>query len=244
MTNNNKNFSKVTVIGDSLSLPRPSDDVYIDDIYPTLLGMLKDVIVFNRSKKSADTELFLESEQLYYDIKYANSHYFIIHLGICDCSPRIFTKKEKRILSFLSEIPFVSPSVNKYITSKSAKRLHHTKNRQIQNVSPQEFASNYRKIIENIFESNPAKKIFFINIANPGEYLTSRSHNIASIVDKYNDIISELHNEIKDRSFLIDINAFTKKFPETILSDGHHLNKTAHQFIFQSLEKHLYEQKT
>jgi len=225
-------LKKLTILGDSLALPRPEDGIVVDDIYSTKLAALPDMIVFNKAKISADTSLFLEAEQLYYDIYYSNSEYFILHLGICDCSPRLFTKKEKKFLSALIEIPMFTKRVNTYINNKSKERLYHTKNRMIQNVPINDFKKNYIRIIEEIKKSNPVKKIFLINIAVPGEGLIKKSYNIQHLVDNYNKIIHEISIQYNSITKLIDVNTFTSKDSNFILKDGHHINKKVHKFIY------------
>jgi len=155
--------TKITILGDSLSLPRPSEGIAIDDTYPLKLSQSDKLIILNKSKVSADTEFFLESQQLYYDIRYSNSQYFIIHLGICDCSPRLFTKKEKKLFSILEDYSLFAKWINFYIAKKSKERLYYTKERQIQNVPLHKFQTNYVQIIEEIFKYNLTLIIFVVS---------------------------------------------------------------------------------
>ena len=230
---------KITILGDSLTLPRPGDGVNIDDPYPLKISQSGKLIVLNKSQISADTDLFLENQQVHYDIRYANSQYFILHLGICDCSPRIFTKKEKKLLVVFEDIPLLKRLINLYIAQKSKKRLYYTKRRQIQNVSIDRFGKNYSNLINEILKYNSLKKIYIVNILQPSDALISRSFGLDKLVKLYNAKIDEICKTYSAHIHLIDLYAYTKENPGIILNDGHHFNKQGHDFIYQQIIKNI-----
>lgn len=233
-------FSKITILGDSSQAPRPENGVMIDDTYPLLLANIGDYIVLNKSKISADTSFFLTNESLTYDIKYAKSTYFIINLGICDCSPRIFTSKQRKLLEAFAQYSVFNKLIMAYISKMSKNRLYFTKKHQIQNVSVAQFRSNIEKIISEIKLHNEAKKIFIINIIEPSSELAERSFGLKSNISIYNQCLLDICALHKDITHLIDINSFTKQNPEVVTQpDGHHYDKRGHKFIYQKIRHAL-----
>ncbi len=230
-------MNKITILGDSTTLPRPQDGVTIDDTYPLLLA--EHAVVLNKSAISADTDYFLESRQLHYDIKYANSEYFVLNLGICDCSPRIFTKREKKLIDLLLDFKATNCLARYYLNRLSQNRLHHTKKRQIVNVQLNRFEQNIREIIKTISDSNPIKTIFIVNVLDPSAELDARSYGLKNLVSQYNQVLSDIANSSDTLVKIVDIYSFTKEKPETITPDGHHFKKEGHAFVYNEISKQL-----
>lgn len=227
----------ICCIGDSLSLPRSADELECKDVYWMQLQQTEDIAVYPFVRKSMDTEHFINEEGgLYYAIKYAPSDYYIILLGIVDCSPRLFSKRQKSLLKLLEGIG-MSKIANRYVKHNSKRRMYFTKKRQIVNVSLHKFEENYNKIIEAMQVNNP-KKIICTTIAYPGEYLTTRSYGILDNIINYNNVIGGFMKKY-DNVELIDLFNFTKENLECILADGHHINKIGHNFIYSELRKIL-----
>lgn len=231
-------FTKIAILGDSLALPRPGDGLCVDEIYPTLLAMEPGFLVFTKAKSSADTDFHTEAEQIYHGIKYLDCDYHIVHLGICDCSPRIFTKFEKTFLQMMIETKVLARLAHIVIGLRSRARMYHTKRRMIQCVPIARFRANMAKIIGTALENPALKKIILINIAAPGPHLTERSYGVAGIIDQYNRAIAEIAaSYAPGRVEVIDMHDFTTRNPGCILKDGHHVDASAHRFVHDAVLK-------
>lgn len=232
--------SKITILSDSLARCRPLENQFWEDVYPGLLALDNRFFVFDKSKISADSSVFLERENLYFDIKYANSEYFILHLGICDLSPRLFTKKQKLLMKLLEDYPFASRIINRWIAYKSKHRLQLTKEKKKQNVNIDDYEKNIREIAREIRESNPKlRKIFFVNVLHPGLYLIEKNHGILDEIAKYNQKINNICNDHRDICVCIDLYRYTCENKDVVLEDGHHLNNKGHFFIYNEIQKHI-----
>jgi hypothetical protein len=95
---------RIVIISDSSAQVRPEEGMLWQDVYPGMLCLHDFFTVIDHSETSVDTSHFLESRNLHYEIKWADADYFVVHLGICDLSPRLFTKQQKLLLEYLSKI--------------------------------------------------------------------------------------------------------------------------------------------
>ena len=95
----NKNI--ITILGDSLALHRIDEGIEIFDTYELLLKeMLGNKFhIINKSRRGNTTNNQVGKQYLYDEVLYTHASYVIIHLGICDCAPRIISKKEFFILN-------------------------------------------------------------------------------------------------------------------------------------------------
>ncbi|MBU6234692.1 MAG: SGNH/GDSL hydrolase family protein [Alphaproteobacteria bacterium] len=230
-----KDIIKVAVIGDSLALTRPTEGLPVENIYPTKLAMHQNIVVFNRGKSNADTDYFVEAEQLYHSIRNLECDYYVIHLGICDCSPRIFSKTEKIVLQLVASLPYIGKLSRAWIGVKSRARMYHTKRRRIQNVTAKNYRTNLLKILETIRESKKVRKVILLNIAAAGPHLTERSYGVAELISQYNDVLATVALENKDIVTVVDVHTYSKSAPERVLPDGHHVDHVTHDYIYKAV---------
>ena len=148
-------MTRISIIGDSLSMPRPDNGVDYNDTYSSLLSK-KGFDVVDRSRRSNDTNLQSIRQHVVDDILYINPDIVIVLLGIMDCAPRIFTKIESRLLNLL-------PNSIKVLIIKflSKHRYFITKHRRISYVDQSSFRSNLENIISSVKIDN--RKIILIN---------------------------------------------------------------------------------
>ncbi len=231
----------LTILGDSLSLRRAENEIFEKDIYSFLLQekIKNTIFIINKSQANNTSEIQNSFESFICNIKGAQSRFFVIQLGIVDCAPRLFKKRTKQILDLLSGIPIIRNLSSYYIKYKSANRLKITKRKLIREVSPKQFDSNIRSIIEKIKNNNPIKKIWLINIAYPGDYLQNRSFGIIEIINEYNAILEKIRKDNKTLIDIIDVYSFTSSNPSFILPDGHHITVDVHKFIASEIYKHF-----
>jgi len=85
----------ITILGDSLDMPRLNENILYKDTYAYKLDSLlgNDYLVINRSRRANTILEQANRQNINDDILSSESEYFIIHLGIVDCAPRLFSKK-------------------------------------------------------------------------------------------------------------------------------------------------------
>lgn len=214
---------------------RPSENVPYSYTSNYLLS-LDDNIVIDRSIRAATTENFVVpgTEEDFYDY---DSSFFVLQVGICDCSRRVFKKYEKALLHFMNNLPIlwrVSTKISNYVREK---RYLFTKLRQIQNVPLENYKININKIIDNILKKNPnLEKIIIVNILSPGPLMLKKSYKILDNVRDYNLFLSSLPNN-NNKVHILDLYSFTKDNPQYVLKDGHHFTKEVHCFIYSQISR-------
>jgi lysophospholipase L1-like esterase len=211
-------------------MPSPDEiecPIYYQDTYPSLLENFLGVKVINRGRRSNTTKEQIIDQFVYDDILFLNSRFIIIHLGICDCAPRLFSKRFGKY--FVNNI---RPKIfqRKFIKFFSDNRYLFTKYFLIQDVNRFDFKKYLDFLLETIVLSG--SEPILINIAQTSAKNESRSYMFNSKIIEYNQIILEL--SLKYKVPLIDI--YKESISNSILlSDGIHLNKIGHRFIFQEL---------
>lgn len=216
------NRETILILGDSNCVPRIEDNIYYKDIFPSML--VNHFNVINRSRRGNDTFIQTEDLNISDDIKGFNHiDYCIINLGLVDYAPRLFKRKEQKILSYLPSF------ISSYIIKKFSKnRMKITKLRNINYVNIIEFERNYQKIIDSI---GKVKKIILIKIIHPSEKLIKKSYDIEDKVKLYNNMIEKL--AFKNNLLLIDPNNFDCH--DIFLDDGIHFKNNIHTLLYKNI---------
>lgn len=219
--------NRVVILGDSLAMPRPDEGVGYEDTYSYLI--FKDISkwgwvgeVINRSKRANDTQYQAHFQNIADDILLLQPTHTIIHLGICDCAPRLFKKLEQKILN---KIPMKIR--DKIISFFSKRRKLVTKFRQITYVDIKSFEKNLLHIINNAKSVN--SKIVLIGIKDTSKENIEKSYKFKEKIDSYNEIIKKiaLANQIE----IIDANTFSGG----LLSGGIHIDKYMHKYLYEKI---------
>src|SRR5260221_3443319 len=119
----------MTILADSLALVRPEEGIYLKDLYSYKLqerfaGRLYAINhgrVGNHSRYENDSVAFV------YHISAEGSQFFCIHLGIVDCTPRLFSEGQKVFLSALSGSKLWGGLTRAFIRRRSNKRYELTR---------------------------------------------------------------------------------------------------------------------
>ncbi|MDC1317697.1 SGNH/GDSL hydrolase family protein [Flavobacteriaceae bacterium] len=227
----------ITILGDSLSMARIEDGISYKDTYSYLLSeyLKKDYLVLNKSKRGNTTKNQINPQNIYDDIITTNSNFFIIQIGIVDCSPRIITMKEKVILRYL----FSEKIQNIYIGFKSKYRRFITRNFPKTYVSLDNFNDNYKLLIQTILKQTAVKKIVLINISDTNNINKYRSYGFENNIISYNQVISKLQKKFKSKVELIDLFSISKN-NNIILDDGIHISPDAHIVLANEIKKVLF----
>jgi hypothetical protein len=230
----NNSPHKIVLIADSLAMVRPTENISFNDTYAFKLAK-EGYVVIDRSYRASTTESVLKVTT--WDMFCLDSDYYILHLGVCDCAPRIFKPWEYKILDFMNCFSVLSRISNFLYHHLSSKRYYYTQKRNIQNVSYNDFCVNMQKIISLIRENNKNnKKIIINNIISPGSHWLKKSFRVLELVQLYNDFLYKLQQDFDD-IHIVDLFSFTSKNPHYVLSDGHHISKEVHDFICSEIVK-------
>jgi hypothetical protein len=229
----------VTILADSLAMPRP--ELSYSDLYPYKLSILLggDFLVVNKARRN-NTVVEQASETgpgyLVEEVSYMKeSSYFVVHIGIVDCAPRIFSRREHATLERL-------PAIGKPIINfKSAHRRFFTKHFPKVYVEKDDFRSHLDLLINTIANKTSAEKVFIINIADTNEENKSRSFGFSNNLKEYNSIIADVSKKYNDKVDVFDLYSKTKEIPALVWEDGIHIKKEAHQMIAEYLGKKILE---
>ena len=150
--------------------------------------------------------------------------YVIIHLGICDCAPRIISKKEFFILN-----NFIPNKIKTfYINLKSNNRHFFTKYFPKVHVNIEQFETNMSLLIYSILKTKEIKKIFLISICDTNNENKHKSYNFELNIKIYNNILDQFKDNNKIN--LIDMYHLSQKI-NLMTDDGIHISKLGHKVI-------------
>lgn len=199
------------------------------------LGNIKYTIV-DFPQRARDTESLKFVQVSSESIPFSNPSIVIRQLGIVDCAPRIFSKKESKILKkyFLLTklrniiINFRKRKKEKILNRASLKKVH---------VSPSNFKNNLIDFIEKIKSINLSVKITLILIVGHFAYLENKAKGYSENINLFNSIIAEI-GTLKSYPVLND---FPSKMNDAkyYKSDGYHLNQKGHNFIANGIHQWL-----
>jgi acyl-CoA thioesterase I len=223
----------IVILGDSLALMRSKEGILEKDTYAYKLQ--KNYVVINKSKHGNAT--FKQLKKIKKDIPKKDVCFIIIQLGIVDCSPRIFTHSQRKILSGIEL--FSKRIVQYYIKKKSINRYEKTKQKKIQYTKISDYKNNMQEIINFINKNTEYKKIFLINIAHPTKMIIEKNFDIKNIINKYNGILNNFKNK---KVNVIDLNSYTKQNPDGLLVDEH-ISIKSHDFIVNSISNKINKMK-
>lgn len=232
------NLQIITIVGDSLSISGDIKHFSYKDTYAFKLQSLLNparyhVVLRSRIRNTVVTESF--KENLYNDILYSDSKYVILHLGIVDCAPRLFSMTGEKILHVCTMSPVLKSPAGLLIKFKSRYRRFFTKYFPKTYVSKEKFEGTYKFILQQIRAVTKPKRVFIINIADTNEKNKTRFFGFEKNIREYNGILSNLVLENADLCTLIDFFSLTKKYGNLLVKDGVHLTKRGHELLSRLL---------
>lgn len=228
---------RILIFSDSLGRPRPnineSEKTEYEEVYGYLLKKyFKDdevEIIYIESLDSRDAIHW--SERM---IAFKRPDLVVIHLGINDCSPRIFSKNSRSIVfnSFFRKL--TNDIILKFI-GKFRKQIIKYIVRNKVYVGSIEFEQNILKICSDIKLYNSKCNFIGIGIAYRRAFLENRSPGGACNIDIYNRIIKKIFGKN-----YIDINRILGLNPENnLISDGIHLTRESHKALFEAVKDQI-----
>lgn len=216
---------RIVIIGDSLALPRPEEGVRYDDTYPHLLGTwLEGFEVIARNRRANDSSLQARADNLSEDITCLEPDILIIHLGIVDCAPRLFSKTEQRIINVLPPVlrkPIIDfASRHRYLITRLFRKVY---------VDRAAFRANIERLVDAAADAGAVPIV--VSIADTNESNKQRSYNLENNIRDYNEVLSEIAK--RHGIGLVDVNA--PDSADRLLPDGIHLTVNGNCLLAQSL---------
>ena len=219
------NKKRIVILGDSLGMPTGIGELEYENTYPYLLQLiLNDYEIISRNRRTNDTKKQLSKQNIFDDIEMLKPEYLVVHLGIVDCAPRVFTRTERAILKILPKIlssliiKFISKY--RYIITKTVQKVYTTKN---------VFEYNLEKFVE--ISKNSRMKLIFISILDTNDENKRKSYNFKKNIIEYNEIMEKVCKTNK-------IKLIKYSYPNNfLLNDGIHINKEGSKFIADELKK-------
>ena len=226
----------INVIADSLAIPRSKEGVPYEKTYPYLIQksvMKNEIYVANNAKRAETTESAVDP---FSSIHYIKSDYALIQIGIVDCTPRLFSKRQQFWVSIIRPRTLQQEIIKFFSKHRYFFTKHFPKNY----VDIESFEKCYRKLIQHLID-NGTTRIGVVNICQTGDEGRSRYYNYESIIKEYNDVVQKLVDEFS-QCFLIDIYSETIKDHETfMLKDGQHISAEGNEFIAGEFLKNIAE---
>lgn len=223
---------RILVVADSLGLPRNENGMRVryESTYPYLLGKKNinyDIVNFSsRSKTIVDAMNELDEVLLY------DADCIILQIGIVDCAPRTFLKKEKLIVSKLP-----SKIRTRFIEFRKKKR-ENTKTDSLSKVyvRPKDFKKNYLELITRLKRGNVDLKIIIIPIIGYLKGLEMKSKGFSRNIIMYNEILSAIVNETGSSVVQTDLFFDSENY---FVDDYYHLSEFGHDVLTQEILKYL-----
>jgi acyl-CoA thioesterase I len=232
---------KIAILADSLALPREDvgGDEMLEVTYPFLLDQslrrqfgAAAPIIFERGMRRRTIEYVLDewNEQ----IELRKPDVVIIHVGIVDCAPRVFLRREA---SFVANIKFG------WLRDRIFKFTHDHRRAIVQfrrkvYVPLPRFERLVQQVVQKARESD-VRSLVFINIIRPPDSVEERSPGFQNNGIAYNRVLQEQtrHPFVS----LIDLNRLVHEEggSEPLMVDGIHLNERGHLLLARELEKHV-----
>lgn len=233
---------RLLFIADSLGLPRPampsydSHAVTYDQTYPHLLYLdLKKV----EQRGQFQLEMILNAERARTMPKAADywkgegslflPTIVVVHIGIVDCAPRVFTPMEHYLVSKIKPIGLQKKILN-FVSKHRRKRIL---------ARPKVYTTlnNFETAASRIAQScaQAGIRLGFVSIAPTNEVLAYRSPGIVENIIKYNQVLQKVAYNW-DASY-IDLHAALshRSSDEYLLGDGHHLDFQGHVILAELL---------
>ena len=229
----------INILGNSLALASPKQGLFYRDTYAFRLGRdlgLENTVV-NRARRNMTVVEQIRDINAEDDIHYIQADYHIVHLGIVDCAPRLFTRGDQRLLGVMPfrRIIIRFASKHRFFLTKIFPKVY---------VRKDVFARKYRDLLEAILQKTPTKKIFLINLAATKPRNIGRSYGIERNIQDYNAFIAGIASEIPDRVRLIDLFAMTQVDPSLVFDDGIHLTAKGHEVLAETISRLITDNET
>jgi acyl-CoA thioesterase I len=231
---------RIVVLGDSMPMPRVEgiDCVWWEQTWPYLLqehlishGFNDEVINCSSRSRTVDS---LCGEDFNEHIIFKRPDVLILELGVVDCAPRIFSKKEKKILN---SYPIPGRLRDWIIKWRTAHRKEIIRRNPLKKIytPPNRFVKYLYDFSGKLsLVKNEARLIVLPIIADYAS-MEIKSPGYTKNAIMYNKILHDWSHNI-GATFIDEITFLHRNGEESIFgSDGYHLNITGHSIIAESI---------
>ena len=231
---------KIVVMADSLAMAREGEtNVKYETTYPYLLDQslrrrlrFEAPMVIERGMRRRTIEYVLDEWYELVDLR--KTDVVVVHVGIVDCAPRVFLRRERQFVENLRP-GFLRRSILDYV---------HRHRRAVVNmrkkvyVPPERFNALVGQVMAKA-KASELRSLVIVNIITPPAEMDERSPGFIRNVGIYNEIL-RTHAEANG-AHLIDIDRLIKEAGgvEQLTVDGIHINEAGHKMLAQEIEKHV-----
>jgi len=231
---------KIVVMADSLAMPREGEtNVAYETTYPYLLDQWlrqrfgsQAPLVSERGMRRRTIEYVLDEWYELVDLR--KTDVVVVHVGIVDCAPRVFLRRERQFVENLRP-GFLRRFILDYV---------HRHRRAVVNmrkkvyVPPERFNALVGQVMAKA-KASELRSLVIVNIITPPAEMDERSPGFIRNVGIYNEIL-RTHAEANG-AHLIDIDRLIKEAGgvEQLTVDGIHINEAGHKMLAQEIEKHV-----
>jgi acyl-CoA thioesterase-1 len=229
---------KIVILADSLALPREDvgNEQALEVTYPFLLDQslrhrfgAYAPLVIERGMRRRTIEYVLDD--WYEQVELKKADMVIVHVGIVDCAPRVFLRRER---AFVERMRFTQLR-NRILKFAHDHRRAIIKRRPRVYVPLARFERHVKEVVQKAQEQN-VRSLIFVNIISPPDTIEQRSPGFQLNVERYNQVLQE---QTRHRSVsLIDLNKLIRdqRGADDLTVDGIHLNEEGHQIVSQQIE--------
>jgi lysophospholipase L1-like esterase len=231
---------KIVVMADSLAMAREGEtNVAYETTYPYLLDQWlrqrfgsQAPLVCERGMRRRTIEYVLDEWYELVDLR--KTDVVVLHVGIVDCAPRVFLRRERQFVENLRP-GFLRRFILDYV---------HRHRRAVVNmrkkvyVPPERFNALVGQVMAKA-KASELHSLVIVNIITPPAEMDERSPGFIRNVGIYNEIL-RTHAEANG-AHLIDIDRLIKEAGgvEQLTVDGIHINEAGHKMLAQEIEKHV-----
>lgn len=229
---------KIAIVADSLALPRPAEAglVRYEETYPVLLRRMLSSVVSDREILIAECgQRFRTMSSVLQDwteiVDYRQPHFAVVHVGIVDCAPRIFSASERTKLERLR------PALLRRIVLSAIRRLRPlliSVRKQRVYTSLPDFEAACRAVLKRADQSG-VRNVIMVNILQPTAELESRSPGYIANYETYNALLRKVCGD--HGTSLLDYDRLVQQAggTATMTVDGMHPNPAGHHLLAQAI---------
>lgn len=231
---------KIVIMADSLAMAREGEtNVAFEATYPNLLEQSlrrrfgsEAPWVIERGMRRRTIEYVLDEWYELVDLR--RPEVVVIHVGIVDCAPRVFLRRERQFVenlrpAFLREAILSNVHRHRSAIVKTRKKVY---------VPPDRFNALVGQVLARS-KASKLRSLVIVNIITPPAEMDERSPGFIKNVGIYNQIL-KTHAEANG-AHLIDLDGMIKEAGgvEQLTVDGIHLNDAGHKMLANAIETHI-----
>jgi acyl-CoA thioesterase I len=231
---------KIVIMADSLAMPRAGETtVSFEATYPYLLERAlrkspetQNAMIIDRGMRRRTIEYVLDEWPELIELR--TPDIAIIQVGIVDCAPRVFLRRERQFIESVRP-PKLRDAILKFVHKHRAAIV---KFRGKVYVPSDRFQTLVAEVISRAKQSN-LKSLIFVNIIAPPTEMDARSPGFITNVEVYNQI---LKSSVQGTGVhLIDLDKIVKENGgvEKLTVDGIHINDEGHALLAKEIQDHV-----